>query len=82
MRAVPRPAVATHRYALVLACGEFAELLVVRVLACWCRGARVRYFNRALRPLLPMAARVAFVAASVHVLQDAMVAMVRLDPCH
>lgn len=67
-------------YGLTLAVGEFAELLMVRVLAMCGREKRVRYFNKALHPLLPRAARVAFLFTAVHVLQDAMVALVQLEP--
>ena len=68
-----------HRYGLVLALAEFGELLLVRVLAMHGRRARVRYFNKALRPMQHWAARIAFVISAGHMLQDAMVALVQLE---
>ena len=68
-----------YRYGGILALAEFGELLFIRVLAV-CRNDRVRYFERALRHMRHPAARLAFIVVATHMLQDAMVALVRLEP--
>ena len=63
----------------MLGVAELGELLVIRFLAV-CRKTRVAHFNRALFPMQHRAAMVAFMAVSGHMLQDVLVALVRLEP--
>ena len=58
---------------------EFGELLLLRTIAA-CRGKGSVYFDRSLRPMRHWGARVAFIATAAHMLHDALVALVRLEP--
>ena len=62
----------------MLAVAELGELLLLRIIAV-CVG-RSCYFDRSLRPMRHWAARVAFTAMAAHMLHDALVALVRLEP--
>ena len=63
---------------MILAAAELGELLLLRASPLFC-GRRGKYFTRALRPLKHPGARLAFFAVAAHMLQDAMVALVKLD---
>lgn len=79
VRAPVPTCLACRRYGGILALAELGELLFGRLLAV-CRSDRLRYFNRALRPMKHWAARVAFIIVASHMLHDGMVALVMLEP--
>ena len=58
---------------------ELVELLLQRTIVA-CQGKGSAYFDRSLRPMRHWAARVAFTATAAHMLHDALVALVRLEP--
>lgn len=65
------------RYGVVFAGAELAELGLLRLFA---KAQRVEYFDKVLLQLRIRKARWAFILVAAHVLQDAMVALVRVEP--
>ena len=66
-----------RRYGVVFAGAELLELGVLRVFA---KVQGVAYFDKVLSQLKLRRARWAFIWVAAHVLQDAMVALVRVEP--
>ena len=66
-----------RRYGVVFAGAELLELGVIRVFA---KFQGVAYFDKVLSQLQLRRARWAFIWVAAHVLQDAMVALVRVEP--